>query len=337
MLDVSRFDRVIGRPGRRGLYESHYLKANAPGEAGALWIKYCLLLPTAELPPAAELWAVVWDGPGRQPVVVKESLPLDGFRFGESALAFDGPNVHLDAAHATGKLASAGHTIAWDLTLESPEPALAHYHHARLYDGGFPKKKIITPVPRARLRGWIEVDGRRIDLGGWTGFRGHNWGSEHAYAYAYGNCNRWDDPSEDLVLDGFTARIRLGKRFLSPWLSAAVGRRAGRDLEWNRPLGWLARGSSVDFPRWRLRLSQGGSRLEADWEANPADLAGLRYFHPDGRVSYCYNTKYARLDVRLTESDGRQARLSSRAAELEFLYPEPVPGIPLHGNIGFPR
>ncbi len=337
MLDVSRYDRVIGRPGQRGLYESHYLKANAPGHGGALWLKYCLLLPTAELPPVAELWAVVWEGPGQQPLVVKQSHPLEGFRFGEGALAFDGAGVHLDPAHATGSLTSADHSIAWDLTLGCPEPALAHYHHARLYDGGFPKKKILTPSPRLSMSGWLEVDGRRLDVEGWTGLRGHNWGREHAYAYAYGSCNRWDDPTEDLVLDGFTARIRLGRRLLSPWLSAAVGRRGGTELEWNRPLGWLARGSSVDFPRWRLRLVQGVARLDASWEATPADLAGLRYFHPDGRLSYCYNTKYARLDVQLTAPDGRQSRHASRAAELEFLFPDPLPGIPLHGNLGFPR
>lgn len=337
MLDVSRFDRVIGQPGRHGLYESHYLKANAPGDGGALWIKYCLLLPTAALPPVAELWAVVWDGPGRQPVVVKESHPLEGFRLGDGALAFDGAGVHLDPARATGRLSSGGHTIAWALTLGAPEAALAHYHHPRLYDGGFPKKKIVTPAPRLRLGGWLEIDGRRVEADGWTGFRGHNWGSEHAYAYAYGNCNLWDEPGEDLVLDGFTARIRLGRRLLSPWLSAGVGRRGGADLEWNRPLGWLARGSRVEFPRWRLRLARGASRLAADFEASPADLAGLRYFHPDGRVSYCYNTKYARLDAQITEADGRVVRRASRSAELEFLFPDPLPGIPLHGNLGFPR
>ena len=64
--------------------------------------------------------------------------------------------------------------------------------------------------------------------------------------------------------------------------------------------------------------------------ANVATYAGLRYAHPDGRESYCYNTKSA--DVALT-AGGRT--YTSRQGELEVLFPEPLDGVPLHPTPGW--
>jgi hypothetical protein len=338
MNAVDVFERVVCRPDTRALYESHYLKANAPGgdgNQGAVWIKYCLLAPTAPgVPAMGEFWAVVWDRPGAAPLVVKEVHPFEELGLGDGPRIDRGP-LHLDPSRARGELSSGGHRVRWDLALSEAAAPLVHFPHPRLYTAKLPKKKILTPAPRLRFDGEIEIDGRVVRVERWSGIRGHNWGSEHAYAYAYGNCNIWEDPAEDLVLDGFTVKVRLGP-IKSPWLSLAVGRSRGQELAWNRPRGWLARSARVDFPRWTLSLDEGGRSLETRWDCNPGDLAGLRYFHPDGKISYCYNTKYARLDVAIKER-GSVRRASSRAAELEFLFPEPLPGIPLHGNVSFPR
>jgi hypothetical protein len=63
---------------------------------------------------------------------------------------------------------------------------------------------------------------------------------------------------------------------------------------------------------------------------DPSAYAGLRYAHPDGRESYCYNTKFA--DVSWTV-DGE--RYTSRQGELEVLYPERLPGIEVHPTPGW--
>ena len=54
-------------------------------------------------------------------------------------------------------------------------------------------------------------------------------------------------------------------------------------------------------------------------------MVGLRYAHPNGDESYCYNTKFA--EVEWTTSAGRYR---SNLGELEVLTPEPVADIPLH-------
>ncbi|MEZ4239583.1 MAG: hypothetical protein R3F59_26190 [Myxococcota bacterium] len=59
--------------------------------------------------------------------------------------------------------------------------------------------------------------------------------------------------------------------------------------------------------------------------ADPAGYAGLRYDHPDGRQSACYNTKFARV---VWDVGGE--RFTSSCGELEVLQPEPASGVPLH-------
>ena len=283
---------------------------------------------------------MTWDGPGRAPLVVKQVHPAGAFSTGTHDLSIDGAGVHLDPARATGRVTDGRHEIEWDLTLEGGGAPLFHFPYERLYTARLPRKKLLTPAPTLAFQGTLTVDGERREVASWRGLRGHNWGSEHAFAYAYGNCNTWDCPpgesAPELVIDGFSVKIRLGP-VKSPWLSLAVGRRGDRELAWNRLGGWWSRRSRVRFPCWDLELESEGRSLSSRWRADPADLAGLRYFHPDGRVSYCYNTKYAALDVTIRDRDGATLRATSHAAELEFLYPEPLPGLPLAGNLTFPR
>ena len=54
-------------------------------------------------------------------------------------------------------------------------------------------------------------------------------------------------------------------------------------------------------------------------------MVGLRYAHPGGEESYCYNTKFA--DVEWTTPTDQY---TSTLGELEVLTPEPVADIPLH-------
>ena len=65
-------------------------------------------------------------------------------------------------------------------------------------------------------------------------------------------------------------------------------------------------------------------------EGQTEQYAGLRYRHPDGRESYCYNTKFAKVSV--TTHTGR---FTSVAGEHEVLFPEPLPVIGLHPSAGW--
>ena len=330
------FDRVLCGPSARGLYESNYLKANDPSGQGALWLKYNLMAPLAsELPRSAELWAVIWAGPGRRPLVFKQVVTGPGLETSERALAIRTPAASLEPGRARGVLDSAGHRVSWDLVLSGRVAPIFHVPHEAMYRLPFPKKKIMTPRPRLRFDGHVTVDGVERTVDGWVGLRGHNWGAEHPHSYAYCNANLWDQPGR-WAFDAFSGRIPLGP-LVSPWLSAAVLRTDSRELRLNG-LARLVNGSArVEFPSWSCTFRCRGTSLRVRATLEPEDVAGLRYLNPDGRLAYCYNTKFARLELVLRRKGRRVERRTSSLAELEFLGPEPIPGIPLHGDDVLPR
>lgn len=326
-MSAELFDRVVCQPGVRGLYESHYLKAHG-GTRRAFWIKYCVLAPKASGAPAVmEFWAVVWPDDGA-PIVVKRVVALESMTVRRDALRIDGEGMFLDATRARGSITEGGHTLAWDLALRDTEAPLLHLPYARMYTAPLPKKKLLVPSPHAVFTGSLTVDGEPWAVDEWTGLRGHNWGSEHARRYAYGNCNTWSD-GVARVLDGFTTKILLGP-VETPWLTAFVGRDPDGALDFHTPRHWLSR-ASVRFPNWEVWLGNGDRTLTLQWRSRAEDMVGLHYLHPDGKLSYCYNTRFAKLDATLTR--GRESRhFSSERAELEFLFPTPVEGIAMHGN-----
>lgn len=324
------FERVICDPSSRGIYESNYLKANNPGGPGGFWIKYNLLSPSdPSYPRVGEIWVVFWREPGQRPIVFKQNVDESEIRANSSRIEIDMASASLRPDRSQGTVESDGHKITWDLKLTEGGLPLFHYPYHKLYEISFPKKKILTPKPRQIFAGTIEVDDEVFTIDRWVGIRGHNWGSEHAHSYAYGNANLWDQPG-DWIFDGFSARILLG-RTLSPWLSSAILRLPKSEVRFSKPWKWINSSALVDFPSWSCTFETGGTTVNSHWTLDPEDVAGLRYLHPDGRLSYCYNTKFARLRVTM-ERHGNKDQRTTTQAELEFLTPTPIPGIPLHGN-----
>jgi len=331
------FERVLCGPRERGLYESNYLKANEPGGQGALWIKYNLMAPAgAALPRSAELWALYWPRPGQRPTVVRQVILGHNVETSSSAVEIRSELASLTAAEAHGALESGGHRIAWDLTLTGDDPPIYHAPHRPMYTLPVPSKKLMTPRPRLEMSGTVAVDGAEVVVDRWVGLRGHNWGSAHPHSYAFCTANLWQEPGR-WAFEGYTGRIHLGS-MVSPWLSAAVLRLDKEELPLNSLRRWLNRSARVEFPSWSVTFGDGsGTRLDVRCTLDPEELAGLIYLSPSGRVGYCYSTKFAHLELHLERSGRAPETKTSRCAELEFLSPDPIAGIPLYGEETLPR
>ena len=318
-MSRDRWERIVTAR-TAGLYESNYLKANAPDGQRGLWIKHNLLRPLHG-EAIGEFWVVLFER-GQAPIVAKREVSWSALEVDSRAILIRSGEIALSAKRAKGKLAD----ISWDLKLSGGLPPLYHLPYPWMYRASFPKKKSLTPVPNLVFSGRIHLGEIVWEVDRWVGLRGHNWGREHAYTYAYGNCNLWDDGG-DRSFDGFTARIRLGSR-LSPWLSSVVGH--APDIARNRVRDWFGAGS-VSPEHWALDF-RGRTRVQLTMVAEPATYAGLRYAHPDGTESYCYNTKFADTIWQVDST-----LFTSRCGELEVLFPEPLDGIPLHPSPGWDR
>ena len=218
--DGLRFDPARSR---RGHVESWFLKANDPRGRRAIWLKWTIWSgPGGREHAVAEAWAIAFGGADGH-VATKTTVPFEQARFASRTIgaSVDGCTLSADAAH--GRVESGGRAIAYDLTIASLEAPLVHFQKAWMYEGGFPKQKIVSPIPNARISGSVVV--RRVDhaarppegrpegdtwtLDAWPGMVGHNWGAGNSESYAWGHCNAWDD-EDDVVFEGFSARVRAG-------------------------------------------------------------------------------------------------------------------------------
>ncbi|MEQ1504733.1 MAG: hypothetical protein ABMB14_21020, partial [Myxococcota bacterium] len=258
----------------RGIYESHYLRCNEPSGERALWIKHNALVPV-EGAGIGEFWAIAFRR-GEPPIVVKREVVWSDVEAAPDAIRLRCGSISLDPGRSVGSIAHLG----WDLRLTDGHPPLFHLPYASMYTGSFPKKKLLTPAPNLRFDGVFTLGSETWAIDGWIGARGHNWGTEHAHAYAYGGCNLWDDGVERAV-DGFSASILLGGR-PTPWLTAVVG--TDPFVSRNRPRHWLGSGT-VAPGRWTAKWWRpggpvGGPPVSLELVADPEGYAGLRYRHP---------------------------------------------------------
>src|SRR3954447_11835647 len=228
--------RFPGLHAEQGHYESFYLKACHPTEPVALWLRH-----TVHKAPGASatgsLWFTLFDSRARGPWAVKQTFAgpstsaAEYIRVGEASLT---------AATARGRAEGRGHTAAWDLSYESRSEPLFHLPRPWMYRSPLPRTKLLTPHPDARFHGRLEVDGEEVDVAGWRGMVGHNWGAQHAQRWIWIHATGFDDDHTGWI-DVALGRIRLG-RFTTPWIANGALFLEGQRLR----LGGLARASVTE-------------------------------------------------------------------------------------------
>jgi hypothetical protein len=204
----------------RGHYESYYLRAVDPNAPRAAWIRHTVLQRPGGA-PAGSLWCTVWDAAAGPPVAVKSTpalavagdwLTIGSARFGPGAV--------------TGAAVAGPLRADWDLTVAPADAPLRHLPHPRLYDLPLPRTKLESPAPAARISGTVEAAGRRLELDGWHGMVGHNWGSRHAERWIWLHGIGFDG-EPDAWLDLAVGRVRVGAA-TSPWIANGALALGGR-------------------------------------------------------------------------------------------------------------
>jgi hypothetical protein len=299
-----------------GHVESWFLKANDPTARRALWLKWTIWAGDRSPRRAiAEAWAIAF-GTEHGHVATKTAVPFEQARFATGTLGAEVDGSTLAATRAHGRVESGGRSIAFDLAIESREAPLLPYPAKWMYTGPVPSQKLVSPVPNARISGEAIVDGETWKLDAWPGMVGHNWGRRHSELYAWGHCNSWDD-EEDVVLEGVTARVRVGG-VLAPAATLVCVRHHGTSYMASSPASIARNVGQVSPRRWRFHAK--ASRLEVDGEmwADTEDFVGLFYPNPDGSTCHCLNSKLAHAEVTVRLAGRAPRVLRSRAAALEI-------------------
>ncbi len=332
--------RFFREPAARtgGHVESHFLKANSPDGVRALWIKHTLLAPVGRPEAAvAEVWAIAFADRGRRKCAEKRTFALAEASHTDAPFALRLPCAELGHGQASGTLGDGADALAWSLRFAPPLCGFRPFPFERMYSGGFPRSKSLTPAPDLRVHGSFQAFGERWAVEGWRGAQGHNWGRSHAHAYAWVHANAWqdeDDPPgsptrKGVWFEALSGRVRLGA-IVTPWLSVAGLALEGQLLRFDglralasRQVRVEARGSSarergvVESRSYSFELVRAGARLRAEFCAEADQFAGLRYVDPDGRALACLNSKLARGRLTLSQG-GRIRRFRSEQAALEL-------------------
>jgi hypothetical protein len=288
-------------PLRSGMYESFYLRAVSPEEPVGVWIRNTVhKAPGAQ--PKGSAWCTVFDARRGRPFMHKlttERLnaPTDawitvGAVPDADAEGAEGEGAMLGPGRASGRCGDA----SWSLRFSSEEPELRHLPRAWLYRTPLPRTKLTSPAPAARFDGVLELAGRgRIELHGWPGMAGHNWGSEHAERWIWLHGVAFEG-APDAWLDVALGRIKVAGR-LTPWVANGALSLDGR----RHRLGGLAgRGLKVSErpDGCELRLGgEGGLTVRARVEVPGDAAAGWRYADPEGGGHDVVNCSISALEL----------------------------------------
>jgi hypothetical protein len=281
--------RFLAVPAKAGHYESFYLKLCHPSEPLGAWIRYTVhKCPGAT--PTGSLWFTLFEATG--PRAAKLTLPgpssggADWLRVGEARIGADG---------ARG---SIGDEVAWELVLEEAEEPLFHLPAAWLYRAPLPRTKLLSPAPAARVAGTISVDGRAVEVDGWRGMAGHNWGTRHAdrWIWLHGLTADGD------WLDAAIGRVKVGP-LTTPWLGGGALSVAGDRHE-------LRRVRVTDYPtNCTFTLSGSGVEVRGTVEAPRERFVGWAYADPDGSQHHAVNCSIAEMRLQVSRKRRGSAEL----------------------------
>ena len=183
-----------------GHYESFYIKATHPSEARAVWIRHTVWkAPGTEA--VGSIWCTLFDASWERPVAFKETLEPAALGVGE------GEYLHVGSTRLADGVAAS--PDRWALEFGGDAPAFPYLPREWMYRARLPRTKAESLYPSLRFSGWVELDGRRLELTSWPGMIGHNWGAEHAERWIW---------LHGAGLDAIMGRVRLGP-WTVPWIA----------------------------------------------------------------------------------------------------------------------
>jgi hypothetical protein len=318
------------------MYESFYLRAVAPDEPLGVWIRHTVHKRPGQA-PRGSLWCTLFDarrGPPFMHKVTSERLEEPPGGWIAIADAAEASPAH--AAGADGGRMMPGRAegrcgpASWSLRWSSQEPELRHLGRELLYRAPLPRTKLTSPAPRASFDGVLELAGRdAIELRGWPGMVGHNWGSEHAERWIWLHAVGFAE-APGAWLDVALGRVKLGGA-LTPWIANGA---LSVDARRYRLGGLGARGLHVQETAagCSLRVSgAGGLSLEARVEVRAGTAAGWRYADPDGSARDVVNCSIAavQLELRLPGERGSRTLRSAHGGAYELGMRERDHGVPV--------
>jgi hypothetical protein len=210
-----RFPQVAAKAGH---YESFYIKACRPGGGQGIWIRH-----TVHKRPGGEskgsIWFTLFDREAEGPRATKVTVPATELSVPPGSW-IRVQEAEIGPGKATGKIAADALEASWDLSFGGDDRPCKYLPADWLYSAPVPRTKFVAPYPNASFDGRLEIGAQTVELAGWPGMIGHNWGTEHAERWVWLEGTGFADAPET-YFDAGAARIALGSR-ITPWIPSGM-------------------------------------------------------------------------------------------------------------------
>jgi hypothetical protein len=177
-----------------------------------------------------------------------------------------------------------------------------------MYSARLPRTKLLSPAPATVFDGLFEVDGERVEVTGWPGMVGHNWGEQHAEEWIWLSGLAFEGAGPDTWLDVAVGRVRLGP-VVTPWIANGAICLDGQRV----PLGGPGRrvGVTAAEDDCMLRLTGSGIVVTTSVSAPDEGFVAWDYASPDGSRHRVRNSSVADLSVRVDRGGRLAAELTA--------------------------
>ena len=319
---------------KSGIYESYYFRGNHIDGNLSFWLKHNLIIFSGNPEIRFDSTIIIFDKQQKLSTSYQlaEIFSISDFEkqtqnidsWDEFKFNFrNGSNISISNQLLKGKIQTIDGEVSWDLNLNPSNQTYYHFSKDWFYHGFFPKKKILTRDIDLTFNGIINTPSLKME-GNFKGLNGHNWGKEHAYRYAYGNCNQFLEDS-NAYFDGFSAKITLGPGLIkSPFLSSCSLKTKKRWYHFNNVIkSYQHKVIIVDKYLWHVEFISSEFVMEVKIEGLNVPWIELNYDHPSRRISKVNNTKYANGSIIIKNRTNKNIveSLSSDFFELESLIP----------------
>jgi hypothetical protein len=287
-------------------YESFYLKASDPNEAIGVWIRYTVFKRPGER-PLGSLWFTLFER-GAEPQAMKVTLEPDALGSRNGEYIHIGESV-FEPGRVGGTAAPEGHPEAsWMLEFDGDEPPLHHLPSDWMYRASIPRTKLLSPHPDVRYHGYVKLGERRVQVDGWPGMVGHNWGTQHAERWIWLHGASFE--GQNAWFDAALGRIKLGP-LTAPWIGNGVLSLDGV----RHRLGGAEKVRSTEVEEHPDNVSfvlpGKDLRVRGTVGADRGDFVGWVYSDPDGHGHNTVNCSISRVELVVERKDGADLTLSS--------------------------
>ncbi len=204
MDESARFPGIAAKAGH---YESFYIKACRPGGGQGIWIRHTVhKRPGAE--PNASIWFCLFDREAEGPRATKVTVPAAQLS-APVGLWIRVDKAEIGPGHASGSIATEALQRQLGPQLQRRRRALQVPAGRLALRGAGAADQVRRAVPQRQLQRAARDRRRGIELAGWPGMIGHNWGSEHAERWVWLEGTGFAEDSS-IYFDAGAARVQVG-------------------------------------------------------------------------------------------------------------------------------